>query len=88
MPNFARLESHDGHQVLARIEAKDGENGEYGPCVVLRCDPSITIEITYGPWPDDETGWDAAKEFMAGYDMGNFAQSAVKMANRFFQPTE
>lgn len=83
MSNFARLEIHDGLQVLCRVEAKSNENGEYGPCVVTRCDPSFTFEITEGPWPDDEDGWDAAEATLARKDLAKFAIVARSTAANF-----
>ena len=42
--DFARLERHDGHQILCRIEAEEDSEGSYGPRVITRCDYGVTIE--------------------------------------------
>lgn len=86
MSDFARLETHDGLQVLAFVEAKSNDDDEYGPCLVTRCDPSISIVITNGPWPDDDAGWSAAEAALAALDLSKFASDAVAFAkDRFGQ---
>lgn len=84
MSDFARLETHDGLQVLAFIEAKDqGENGEYGPCLIRRCDPSISVTTTLGPWSDDDEGWDAAEAALRNMDMAEYAKLATDLVANF-----
>ena len=81
---FARLEEHDGMQVLARKEQLSNDAGDYGPCVVVRCDPSHTVEMTYGPWTDDKDGDAAADDFFDNYDLAAFAAEAkTLMADMF-----
>jgi hypothetical protein len=76
MSDFARLEKHYDVQVLSFIEARDGDNGKYGPCLITRCDPSISITYIEGPWPDDEDGWDAAEKALAEKDLEEFVKNA------------
>lgn len=83
MEDFARLERHDGLQVLARLEEGEGDDGRYGPILVTRCDPSVTIEVKAGPWSDDDEGWDKATEALKGQDLARFAKWAQDMAARF-----
>ena len=49
MSDFARLETHDGLQVLCFVKATENDD-KYGPCVITRCDPSVSVDITEGPW--------------------------------------
>jgi hypothetical protein len=86
MTKFARLEEHDGMQVLAFTEAMAGEEGAYGPCLVQRCDPSVSVTLTAGPWADDEAGWDAAEAALASFDMAAFASKAKSMVKSFSNP--
>ena len=83
MPNFARLETHQDLQVLTRVETKDVGGKGYGPCLITRCDPSITVEVTEGPWSDDETGWDKAEAALVAKDLAEFAKGAKGMAEQF-----
>ena len=83
MADFARLEKHDGLQVLAYIEARDGDDGTYGPCLVRRCDPSISVTATLGPWSDDDAGWDAAETALAQMDMAEYANQCRQMVDQF-----
>ncbi|WP_226783155.1 hypothetical protein [Oceaniglobus trochenteri] len=85
MNDFARLETHEGLQVLSRIEAKQGSNGEYGPHLITRCDPSVTVEIHEGPWSDDDDGWDAAEKALAQKDLASFARSSVAACKRLLK---
>ena len=80
MKDFARLERHEGLQVLVRIEAKNDDDGNYGPCVVARCDPSVTIEIASGPYSDDEAGWSDAQKRLEGFDLQKYARDAKELA--------
>ncbi len=77
MTDFARLERHFGHQVLARV---DTENGS--PCVVVRCDVTFTTEVTYGPYDDSDDGWDSAEKMLNEIDLESFAKQAIKLHNQ------
>ncbi|MEM6354081.1 MAG: hypothetical protein AAF844_00150 [Pseudomonadota bacterium] len=76
MADFARLEVHDGLQVLCFIESDEGSDGSYGPCVTTRCDPSVSVAFKEGPWPDTEQGWDDAQAAFRGKDLAVFASNA------------
>ena len=80
---IARLEVHDGLQVLARIEAKEGDYGQYGPCVIVRCDPSVSVEVTEGPFADDEDGWNAADDLLKKFDLAAFVVAARQVVSSF-----
>ncbi|MEO1024052.1 MAG: hypothetical protein AAFX07_00680 [Pseudomonadota bacterium] len=80
--DFARLERHDGLQVLSFVEARDGDDGKYGPCLVTRCDPSSSVAVTEGPWPADDDGWDIAEKALATKDLAAFAKSAREMTRQ------
>lgn len=80
MPDFARLETHDGLQVLCMIDPRETDAGEYGPCVVTRCHPSFVVSMTKGPFPDTEEGWAAAEKILAEKDLAAFAVEARAMA--------
>lgn len=83
MTNFARLETHHGLQVLCRVEAITSDNGLYGPAVITRCDPSISIEIKEGPFADSDEGWTDAEKIMAAMDLAEFSAGAIQIAARF-----
>ena len=61
MTDFARLETHHGLQVLSRVEAITTDDDRYGPAVITRCDPSVSIEIKQGPFADTDDGWTEAE---------------------------
>ena len=82
MGDFARLEVHGGLQVLTRVEAKDVDDRGYGPCVVTRCDPTVTMEVTEGPWPDTPSGWNEAEAVMKAKNLEEFASTAVDLTSR------
>lgn len=79
MSDFARLEKHHGLQVLSFVAGSETESSKYGPCVFTRCDPSITVEITEGPFSDDEAGWNAAEAHLAKKDLAKFVLSAIEL---------
>ena len=79
MSDFARLETHEGLQVLCRVEATTTDEGTYGPAVFTRCDTNVSVETKEGVWSDDDEGWDIAESFMAGKDLSAFAKSAIEM---------
>lgn len=64
MKIFARLEVIEGRQILAELVDRDE-----GPHVRVRRDAEVTAELSHGPWPDSEAGWQAAEEALAGIDM-------------------
>lgn len=80
MSNFARLETHEGLQVLSRVEGITSASGAYGPAVITRCDTDVTVETKEGIWSDDEQGWDFADEFLAGKDLNAFAKAAIEIS--------
>lgn len=61
---FARLEVIDGRQILAELV-----NGDEGPKIRIRRDNDITVEIFAGPWPDNDSGWDAAEKKLRDVDL-------------------
>ena len=65
---FARLEIIDGRQILAELD-----NSDDGPRIRLRRDNGISCQITMGPWPDTEEGWNIAEKSLAGVDMSKVA---------------
>lgn len=75
MTDFARLEKHNGVQALCFIEARDGDDGSYGPCVIGMCDVGFTLTVTEGPWEDSEAGWQAANEALMGKDLAAFVEA-------------
>ena len=83
MTDFARLETHHGLQVLSRVEAITTDDDRYGPAVITRCDPSLTIEITEGPFSDSDEGWTNAEKLMAALNLAEFAKGAIEMAAKF-----
>jgi hypothetical protein len=83
MTDFARLETHHGLQVLSRVEAITTDDDRYGPAVITRCDPSVSIEIKQGPFADTDDGWTEAEALMAELDLALFASGAIQMAGRF-----
>lgn len=74
--DFARLERHDGHQILCRIEAEEDSEGSYGPRVITRCDYGVTIETRGAVFPDTEEGYAAAARVMAELDLAAWFEQA------------
>lgn len=61
---FAKLETVNGLQTLAELA-----NTDDGPKIRLRRDDGVTCEITMGPWPDTEEGWQKAETALSKLDM-------------------
>lgn len=80
---FARLEIHDGLQVLCQVKEGHNDDGEYGPMIVTRCDPNVIFETTEGPWADTADGWEAAEQALREKDLAEFVQAARKFCDRF-----
>lgn len=84
MEIFARLEVVADRQILAEIV-----NGDDGPKVRLRRDHEITVEVTHGPWPDTDDGWEKAEAFLGDLDLVRQAaeidRQVAKFTNTAFQ---
>jgi hypothetical protein len=79
---FARLEVHEGSQVLCFVEG-DEAGGDYGPFLITRCDVGLTVKVTEGPWPGTEDGWSAAEKALKDKDLKRFAMSAISAVKNF-----
>ena len=86
MTKFARLEEHHSLQVLCRVEAMETDSGNYGPHVLTRCDPNVSVETKMGCWTDDDEGWNAAEKYMAEKDLSKFALEAIEMTKELSDP--
>lgn len=78
MTNFARLEDTTHGQCLAEIITKD-EGEKFGPAVRMRIDKGFTVEVTVGPYSDDEDGWDEAEKHLADLVMQEVADELAGM---------
>lgn len=76
MNKFARLEEHNGLQVLARISAEN-RDGKYGPCLITCCDTGMLVEFCYGPFSDDDEGWIQAEDALESIDLAKVAEEAA-----------
>ncbi|WP_226779007.1 hypothetical protein [Oceaniglobus trochenteri] len=68
---FARLEVVGDRQILAELES-----GPEGPQVRIRRDLDFSVEVTQGPWPDDDEGWDTAESVLENLNM---TEAAARM---------
>lgn len=85
MTDFARLERHNGHQVLAYIEEGTDADGDSGVFLKIRCDVGLSIKMNFGPWESDDAGWDFAQQQLASVDLAAFSKEAEKTSSRFLK---
>lgn len=78
MKSFAKLETIGDNQILVELQS-----GPDGPCVRIRRDNSVTVEMTQGPWPDNSEGWDEAEKVFNEADLAAYAKELDAMANSF-----
>lgn len=77
---FAKLFDTARGQILVTTDTKDGQDGEYGPCLVIRAAGTlgVTPQISHGPWSDDEAGWDHVDKLLADFDQSQADDWAEK----------